>query len=256
LPSRGRRGAEQVAMTPGAAARVAGLLGWLLVGGPASAQRVAPVPAFTAHAVDTTGTFRPDELAQLERNLAAFETRKGSQVAVLIVPTTEPEEIEQYSIRVVEQWKVGRKKVDDGVLLLVAKNDRALRIEVGYGLEGAIPDAIAKRIVADVITPRFRAGDFAGGVNAGVDALMKVIDGEPLPAPERDWHGSRQRAAPFQTVLLGSWLLAAFIGATLRGRIGRLPSALAAGTGAGLFAWFLTSFLGAVLVASVMAFVL
>jgi uncharacterized protein len=99
------------------------------------------------------------------------------------VPTTQPEAIEQYSIRVAEQWKLGRKKVDDGAILLVAKNDRALRIEVGYGLEGALTDLLSRRIIDDIITPHFRAGDFDGGITAGVDAILKVIDGEPLPAP-------------------------------------------------------------------------
>ena len=133
---------------------------------------------------DLTETLTPDQTAKLEQKLAAFEARKGSQIAVLIVPTTQPEAIEQYSIRVAEQWKLGRKGVDDGALLLVAKDDRALRIEVGYGLEGALPDAIAKRIIEDIIVPRFKTGDFYGGIDAGVDAMIKVVDGEPLPPPQ------------------------------------------------------------------------
>src|SRR6185295_10628044 len=122
-----------------------------------------------------------------EQKLAAFEARKGSQIAVLIVPTTRPEAIEPYSIRVVEQWKLGRKGVDDGALLLVAKNDRALRIEVGYGLEGVLPDATANRIIEDIIVPRFKTGDLYAGVDAGVDAMIKVVDGEPLPPPQTQW---------------------------------------------------------------------
>ena len=110
--------------------------------------------------------------------------RKGSQIAVLIVPTTDGEAIEQFSLRVAEAWKIGRKKIDDGALLVVAKNDRHLRIEVGYGLEGALTDVTAKRIIDEIITPQFKTGDFAGGISAGVDRIIRIIDGEKLPAPE------------------------------------------------------------------------
>ncbi|HYL17525.1 MAG TPA: YgcG family protein, partial [Burkholderiales bacterium] len=146
-------------------------------------QDFVPVPGLKARVTDLTHTLTPEQTAQLEQKLAAFESRKGSQIVVLIVPTTKPEEIEQYSIRVAEQWKVGRKGVDDGAILLVAKDDRALRIEVGYGLEGALPDVTAKRIVSDIIVPHFKTGDFYGGIDAGVDAMIKVVDGEQLPAP-------------------------------------------------------------------------
>ncbi|HEX7564644.1 MAG TPA: YgcG family protein, partial [Bradyrhizobium sp.] len=142
------------------------------------------VPPLTGRVVDQTGTLSAGDVAALTQTLKALELRKGSQIAVLIVPTTSPETIEQFSIRVAEAWKVGRKKIDDGALLVVAKNDRKLRIEVGYGLEGALNDVTAKRIVDEVITPRFRSGDFAGGISAGVDRIIGVIDGEKLPAPE------------------------------------------------------------------------
>lgn len=150
---------------------------------PRAADDRVPVPPLSGRVVDLTGTLSAGSVRDLDQRLSAFEERKGSQVAVLIVPTTQPEAIEQYSIRVAEQWKLGRKKVDDGAILLVAKNDRALRIEVGYGLEGALTDIASKRIIADIITPHFREGDFEGGIAAGVDAMLKVIDGEPLPAP-------------------------------------------------------------------------
>src|SRR3989454_10314314 len=156
------------------------LVAWFFA---AAAWAQQSVPPLTAQVVDQTGTLTTEQNAALERKLRDFEMRKGSQIAVLMVRSTAPEPIEQYSLRVVEQWKLGRKKVDDGALLIVAKNDRALRIEVGYGLEGALNDATAKRIVSDIIAPRFRDGDFYGGVNAGVDAMMRVIDGEPLPGP-------------------------------------------------------------------------
>jgi uncharacterized protein len=146
---------------------------------------------------DVTGTLTAAEKAQLVAKLASLEQAKGSQIAILIVPSTQPETIEQFSIRVVEKWKLGRStppagtvgankaggKVNDGVLLLVAKNDRKVRIEVGYGLEGVITDAFAKRIISEQITPRFKLGDFAGGLSLGVDQLTRLIDGEALPAP-------------------------------------------------------------------------
>jgi uncharacterized protein len=149
-----------------------------------------PVPPLKARVTDLTGTLAAAQGAALEQKLAAFEARKGSQIAVLIVPSTQPETVEQYAVRVEEAWKLGRKGVDDGVLLLVAKNDRRLRIEVGYGLEGALNDATAKRIIDEDITPRFKQGDFYAGISAGVDRVIRVIDGEPLPAPHRRDSGS------------------------------------------------------------------
>src|ERR1700761_9128960 len=141
------------------------------------------VPPLSGRVVDQTGTLSADDAAALTQRLKDLETRKGAQVAVLIVPTTQPEAIEQFSIRVAEAWKVGRRKIDDGALLVVAKEDRKLRIEVGYGLEGALPDVTARRIIDEIIVPHFRTGDFAGGISAGVDRIIRIIDGEPLPKP-------------------------------------------------------------------------
>lgn len=140
------------------------------------------VPALSARVTDLTAILTSEQKAALEQTLAAFEQRKGSQIAVLIVPTTAPETIEQYSLRVVEQWKLGRKGVDDGALLLIARDDRKLRIEAGYGLEGALNDAVCKRIVDEIIVPHLRQGDFYGGIAAGVERMIAVIDGEALPA--------------------------------------------------------------------------
>ena len=148
----------------------------------AAAADVA-VPPLTGRVVDKTATLSSSDSASLDQTLKNFEARKGSQIAVLIVPTTQPETIEQYSLRVAEAWKVGRKKIDDGAILVVAKDDRKLRIEVGYGLEGALTDVTAKRIIDEVITPKFRSGDFAGGISDGVNRMLRVIDGEALPAP-------------------------------------------------------------------------
>jgi len=168
------------------AARLAALLFCLwaaLAGAAPVGDGLVAIPPLTARVTDLTGTLSAEQKVGLEQRLTEFEARKGAQVVVLMLPTTQPETIEQFGIRLFDVWKVGRKGVDDGVMLIVAKNDRRLRIEVGYGLEGALNDATAKRIVADVITPLFKAGDFHGGVSAGVDAILKVVDGEALPAP-------------------------------------------------------------------------
>lgn len=195
------------------------------------------VPPLRARVTDLTGTLSAEQRATLERELAEFEARKGSQIAVLLVPTTEPESIEQYGIRVGEAAKVGRKGVDDGAILIVAKNDRALRIEVGYGLEGAIPDAVAKRVVSEVIVPFFKQGDYYGGIHAGVQRLMRLIDGEPLPSPSaRDpsWTGIEQ-ALPF------AFIAVFVLGGILRAIFGRLLGAVAAGGLSTLVIWLIVS---------------
>ncbi|OGW59455.1 MAG: hypothetical protein A2V83_05760 [Nitrospirae bacterium RBG_16_64_22] len=196
-----------------------------------------PVPPLTARVTDLTGTLTLSQRDGIEQSLKAFEEKKGSQIAVLIVPTTKPEEIEQYGIRVAETWKLGRKGVDDGILFLVSKNDRKMRIEVGRGLEGAVPDAVAKRIIAEIVTPRFKQGDFEGGIREGVERLVKVIEGEPLPSPRRISAptGPRSRSglpAPgpgwlFWAVFLIPVLL---VGASIaRALLGRFAGSLAAG---------------------------
>lgn len=141
------------------------------------------IPNLSQRVTDLTATLTAEQIKALEDKLEAFEAKKGSQIAVLILPTTQPEEIEAYSIRVAEAWKIGRKKVDDGIILIVAKDDRTLRLEVGRGLEGAIPDAIAKRVLAETIKPHFKTNDYAGGIDAGVTQIIGLIEGESLPAP-------------------------------------------------------------------------
>jgi uncharacterized protein len=153
---------------------------------PAQAQTETAVPQLRARVTDQTGTLTAPLRDALEQRLAAFEKGKGAQIAVLMVSTTQPDSIEQYATRVFDQWKLGRKGTDDGVLLIVAKNDRTVRIEVGYGLEGAIPDAKASRIINEQITPRFKQGDFAGGIDAGVTAIRQLAQGEDLPPPAAD----------------------------------------------------------------------
>ncbi len=197
---------------------------------PAIAHAEVPVPALKARVTDLTGTLSPGQAASLEQKLAAFETRKGSQMAVLMLPTTQPETVEQFSIRVAEAWKIGRKGTDDGVILVVAKDDRRLRIEVGYGLEGAIPDATAKRVISEVITPRFKAGDFAGGISAGTDQLIRLVDGEKLPPPSGKPSGTRSTEG-FAEVF--PWYVTLFLivcaGAALTTLLGRFPAALLVG---------------------------
>jgi uncharacterized protein len=168
--------------------RIAFLTLVLLLGGYAPAARAqVPVPPLEARVTDLTGTLTASQQSALEDKLAAFETRKGAQVVVLILPTTQPEDIAQFGIRLGTAWKIGRSGPDDGAILIVAKDDRAMRIEVGRGLEGALTDVTASRILNDTITPLFKQGDFNGGVNAGLDQMIRVIDGEPLPAPDQSW---------------------------------------------------------------------
>ena len=194
----------------------------------AAALDEVAVPALTARVTDLTGTLSAEQKSTLEARLQALETQKGSQIAVLLVPTTKPEEIEQYSIRVTDQWKLGRKKVDDGVLLLIAKDDRKLRIEVGYGLEGALPDVIAKRIIAEVITPLFRQGDFYGGIVAGITRIEAVIQGEALPAPKQA-SGSNGNNSSIESYLFFLIIVALISGSILRRILGTFPGALVNG---------------------------
>lgn len=207
----------------------------------------ADIPALNARVTDTTGTLSSADIARIEDKLKAFEQQKGSQIVVLMVPTTQPEAIEQYSIRVAEAWKIGRKKVDDGLILLVAKNDRKLRIEVGYGLEGAVPDAIAKRIISEAIAPRFRSNDYAGGIEAGVDKLIAVASGEELPAPvsKQSWAGSNVVTDNFDMEwLLVGIFVALGIGSFMRSVFGRFFGSLLTGGGFGAVAWFISGILG------------
>ena len=210
----------------------------LLAGLCGTARADVPVPPLKTRVTDLTGTLSAQQQGELEARIAAYESRRGGQIAVLLLPTTKPEEIEQYSIRVAEAWKIGRKKVDDGLILVVAKDDRRLRIEVGYGLEGAIPDSVAKRVIDERITPRFRDGDFYGGVRDGVDQLIKLAEGEKLP-PQAAAAG-RQRAPDNLIDLILPGLAFVFIvGTFLKAMLGRFPGSLAAGAGVGLIAWLL-----------------
>ena len=228
------------------------LLGWLV-----PAHATVAVPPLVGRVVDQTGTLSTNDVSSLNQTIRAFETRKGSQIAVLIVPTTDGEAIEAFSLRVAEAWKIGRKKIDDGVLLVVAKNDRHLRIEVGYGLEGALTDVTSKRIIDEIITPKFKAGDFTGGISDGVDRMIRVIDGEKLPAPEPPhWQPSAHSFDPgdlFNPFLLIPVLL---FGGALRTMLGRLLGSGVAGGLVALIAWFFFGSLIAALLSGAVASIL
>ena len=223
----------------------------LLLAGAVGAEVAIPPPA---RVTDLTGTLPAARQQALRDQLEAFEKRKGSQVAVLLVPTTRPEVIEQFALRVAEQWKVGRKGIDDGALLVVAKDDRALRIEVGYGLEGALNDATAKRIIDEIVVPKFRDGDFAGGVEAGVDRILAVIDGEPLPAK-----AAKKSVGNFggnlESLFIVGFILVVVIGGVLRSIVGKVPAATLVGGAAGVIAWLIVGAMFAGLAVAVIAFV-
>ncbi len=220
---------------------------------PAFASAEVAVPPLSGRLTDLTATLSVAEKSALEQTLQSFESRKGSQLAVLLVPTTAPETIEQYALRVAEKWKLGRKKVDDGAILLVAKDDRALRIEVGYGLEGALNDATSKRIISETITPRFKQGDFSGGISAGVDQIIRVIDGEALPAPSaKPSSGGNSNFGQMIPIVL---ILALTVGGVLRSMLGRFPGALVTGGAVGAITWMLAGAISIAVIAGIIALV-
>lgn len=246
------RGATSRLAAAGRSAMALLVLGALLLAGVNAAAQV-PVPPLTGHVTDQTGTLSAEQQATLEQTLVAFEARKGSQLAVLMVRTTAPEDIAQYALRVGEQWKLGRKKVDDGAILVVAKDDRALRIEVGYGLEGALTDLTSQRIISETILPRFRQQDFYGGIAAGVAKMIAVVDGEPLPAPrERTAARSGGDLEQYAPVL---FIVALAVGGVLRAVLGKVPGAVVTGGVVGLIAWFVVGALTMAVIAGVIAMV-
>lgn len=231
----------------------------MVVFGAAQAQGLLSVPALTARVIDQTGTLNAAQVQDLEARLAALEQAKGSQVVVLMVPSTAPEDIASYANRVGNAWKIGRKDVGDGVLLIVAKDDRKVRIEVAKTLEGAIPDLMARRIIDGALTPAFRQGDFAGGVGAAVDQIAALVRGEALPAPVQRSQGDAG-VAGFQWFDLAVFLffLVPIGGGMARGIFGRKLGSLVTGGGVGVIAGWVTSSLAiggvAALVALVVSF--
>jgi len=228
----------------------------LLLVGPVSVVRAQmAIPALEARVTDLTGTLTAGQQSALEEKLAAFERRKGAQIAVLILPTTAPEDIAQFGVRLMESWKLGRKGIDDGAALIVAKDDRALRIEVQYGLEGVLTDATSSRIINETIVPLFKQGDFAGGINAGVDQMLRVVDGEPLPEPDPSWkrdEGGRVPGGLVPMILMVIVAVGGFVRRTVgRGLAGAITGAI---TAAVVFA-FTTSWIFATVAGGIVAVV-
>lgn len=235
-----------------AAALALGLV--LALGGPAAGADQVPVPQLKARVTDLTGTLTQAQLQSIEATLAAFEQSKGSQIAVLMLASTRPETIEQYSIRVAEAWKIGRTRVDDGVILVIAKDDHKLRIEVGRGLEGAIPDVVAKRVIREVIAPHFLNRDFNGGIVDGAAALMKLIEGEPLPPPNQQAAGQAS-GSDLESMLAPLLVASVVLGVFLSKVFGRFFGSAVTGGIVGIAAWAVLGALFAAVLAAIIAFV-
>lgn len=242
----------------------------------ARAEDVLPVPPLSGHVIDQTGTLSSSQASGLEAKLSAFEQARGTQMVVLMVPSTLPEDIAVYAHRVGDTWKIGRREVGDGLLLIVAKQDRRVRIEVAKALEGAVPDLAASRIIEQAIKPAFKAGDFAGGLNQGVDQLIARIQGENLPAPG----GQRPGVAPitgeigtdlpanpaprpqaddgfqFNDLLVFGLIGVPIISGVLGSILGRKAGAMVTGLIGGGLAWFITSSIAMALGAWVAALLL
>ena len=214
------------------------------------------VPKLAARVTDLTGTLTVPEREAIEAKARDFEARKGSQVAVLIVPSIGPETIEEFAGRVTDEWKLGRKGVDDGALLLVAKQERKIRIQTGRGTQGTLTDALSKRIVADIVAPRFRNGDFAGGIEAGVDAIMKAIEGEELPLPAPKTQRKVDTVSSYSNLLFLGFFLVPVVGMFLRGIFGRFMGASATSGVTGVAVWLILGSLGVGVLAAFIAFVL
>lgn len=224
----------------------------LLQGGAHTADAEQPVPVLRSRITDQAGVLRAEQAAGIEGILSELERTKGSQIAVLVVHTTLPETIEQYALRVAERWKLGRKRIDDGALFVVAVDDRKMRIETGYGLEGALNDAICKRIIEEVIKPHFQTGDMAAGIRAGVEQMVKVVSGETLPPPGK----TSTQLDPAAKILILVFFAAIAGGAALRGVLGRPLSAVLSGGAVFLSGAFVQPVILAVILALIVFLIL
>ncbi len=202
---------------------------------------VLPVPPLSARVIDQTATLSAEQTGALTAKLAAIESQLGSQVVILMVPTTQPEDIAPYAYRVADAWKIGRRKEGDGVLLVVAKNDRRVRIEVARALEGAIPDLAARQIIDNAITPAFRAGDYAGGLSQAVDRIGQRIKGENLPAPEAEGSNPRREGAQWEDLGIFLFVGVPILGGVLTAMLGRKLGSAATGVAAGAVGWWWTT---------------
>jgi uncharacterized protein len=210
------------------------------------------IPPLVSRITDITNTLTAEQKKDLEQKLSDFEKSKGSQIGVLLIQTTQPEAIEQYALRVVDQWKLGRKKIDDGALLIIAKDDRVMRIEVGYGLEGVLNDATSKRIISEVITPKFKQADFYGGIDDGIERMMQVINGEALPAPPS---GSNKNKEGIDSYIPAIFVLAMVVGSVLRAIFGRVPGAVVTGGVMGFLVWLFAGVMSIALFSAALAFI-
>jgi len=222
----------------------------------AGTDGLLPIPPLTARVTDLTQTLAPAETAALEAKLADWEARTSVQLVVLVVPTTQPEPIESYSLRVAEKWKIGRKGQDNGALFLIAKNDRKMRIEVGYGLEGTLTDVTARRIIAENVAPAFRENRFAAGINAGVDRMISVVaEGKPLPPPKSESGRRPGGGFSFDTLLLILFVVVPVVGGVLRRIFGRLLGSTVGAGVVGAAAWLFVGSLAMAILAGIVAFV-
>jgi uncharacterized protein len=234
---------------------------WLLAGVPAHAADLIPLPPLQTRVTDLSSTLTVEQRGQLEISLQQYEQERGSQIGVLLLPSTKPESIEEYGMRLAEAWKLGRKGVDDGVIIIIAKDDRRMRLEVGYGLEGALNDATAKRIISETMVPRVKAGDYFGALQAGIGEIRQVTASEALPASGGASSGHRgggRRSAldGNENILIVLLVVAALIGTLLRAILGNLLGAAVTAGGAGVVAWLMTASLVASLMAMGAAFFL
>ena len=219
--------------------------GWIHAAG-----EIVAVPALSGRIVDLTSTLTTDQVERLNAKLQTFERRGGSQIAVLLIPTTQSEPIEAFSIRVADVWKLGRRKIDDGAILVIVKNDRTARLEVGYGLEGVLNDATSKRIIDEVLLPHIKANDYFSGIDAGLDAVLKAIDGEALPVADT----SPYPPMALRELLPVALVIAVVLGSLLRSVFGRVPGAAATGLVIGAAAWFFGGALVGALIAAAVGF--
>ena len=227
---------------------------WTCTGAAAAEGDIVAIPKLEKRVTDLTATLSSADESRIEARLKEFEAKKGAQIAVLIVATTQPEVIFDYSIRVADAWKLGRKDVDDGVLFVIAKNDRKLQILTGRGTQGVLTDAMSKRIISEIVAPKFRSNDFAGGIDDGVTKIIDVLQGEALPPPPEKKRVSVPQGANIESLLMLGFIAALFVGPLLRSLLGRF---LGAGTTAGVTgaaAWWLAGGLLFPIVAGVIVF--
>ena len=221
---------------------------------PAAEGDPIAVPKLSKRVTDLTATLSAADESRIEARLKEFEAKKGAQIAVLIVGTTQPETIFDYSMRVVDAWKLGRKDIDDGVLFLIAKNDRKLQILTGRGTQGVLTDAMSKRIISEIVAPKFRASDFAGGIDDGVAKIIDVLQGEALPPPPEKKHSAVKQGSNIESFLVLGVVAALFVGPLLRSMLGRFMGATATGGVTGAAAWFLAGGMVFPIVAGIIIF--